>query len=145
MLEKRNVNQRMAFLLLLIVNVLFFVYWRFATDDRATIVSQIQNLQINPTKIRVIGIANRGPGGQTPKAACLEWGPFPATDLPNIDAALAGLNLKQPAMQRTVGELAGVKRIAFFVREPDQAIVARIADLRRSFPETSIKAGPCPS
>jgi hypothetical protein len=145
MFERRNVNVRLIFLVLFIVNCAFFIYWRFGSDSRTAAAQRIQELQINPARIKLMGTASRGPGGQTPKAACLEWGPFAATDIPNVDAALAALGMKHPPLQRTVGETGGVKRVAYFVREPDPAMVARIADLQRGIPGTSIKAGPCPS
>jgi hypothetical protein len=61
------------------------------------------------------------------------------------EAALARLALAHAPLQRTVGEAEGGRRVSYFVREPDSATVARIADLQRTFPETAIKAGPCPS
>jgi hypothetical protein len=145
MSERRQGNLRLVFVVLLILNCAFFLYWRFSGDSRSSAAARIQELQINPGRIKLMGVASRGPGGQTPKAACLEWGPFAARDIPNVDATLAGLDLKQAPLQRTVGEAGGMKRVAYFVREPDAQLVARIADLQRSFPETSIKAGPCPS
>jgi hypothetical protein len=129
----------------LIVNVLYLWYWHFSGDSRSSAAARIQELQINPAKIRLMGTASRGPGGQTPKAACLEWGPFAAADVNAAEAALAALGLRQPPLQRTVGEADGARRVAYFLREPDQATVRRIADLGRSFPGTAIKAGPCPS
>jgi hypothetical protein len=147
MFERRNGNGnlRLLFLMLLILNCAFFLYWCFSPDSRTVAAQRIQELQINPGRIKLMGTASRGPGGQTPKAACLEWGPFAATDAAGAEAALAGLAMKYSPLQRTVGEAGGVKRVAYFVREPDPALVGRIADLQRSFPETSIKAGPCPS
>ena len=136
---------RLVFLALVIVNALFLWYWRFSGDNRTSATARIQELQINPAKIKVMGTASRGPGGQTPKAACLEWGPFAAADANAAEAALATLALRQTPLQRTVGEANGARRIAYFLREPDQATVRRIADLGRSFPGTAIKAGPCPS
>jgi hypothetical protein len=131
--------------MLLIANVAYFAYWVLNPDSRTAAASRNEDLQINPGRIKLMGTASRGPGGQTPKAACLEWGPFSAADIATPEAALAGLGLRQPPVQRTVGEAEGVRRVAFFVREPDAATVARIADLQRGFPETAIKAGPCPS
>jgi hypothetical protein len=145
MSERRNGNLRLLFIVLLILNAAFFIYWRFSAENRAAAASRIQDLQINPGRIKLMGTASRGPGGQSPKAACLEWGPFRASEIANVDAVLAGLKLRQAPVQRTVGEAGGMKRVAYFVREPDPAIVARIADLQRSFPGTSITAGPCPS
>lgn len=37
-----------------------------------------------------------------------------------------------------------LKQVAYFVREPDAATVARLADLQREFPGTQIKAEACP-
>lgn len=38
-----------------------------------------------------------------------------------------------------------LKQIAYFVREPDAAVVARLAELQREFPGTEVKAVPCPA
>jgi hypothetical protein len=37
-----------------------------------------------------------------------------------------------------------LKQVAFYVREPSEATVARITTLQRDFPGSEIKAGPCP-
>jgi hypothetical protein len=37
-----------------------------------------------------------------------------------------------------------LKQVVYFVREPDPAAVARLAELQRDFPGTEVKAGPCP-
>lgn len=37
-----------------------------------------------------------------------------------------------------------LKQVAFFVREPDAATIARLAELKRDFPTAEIKAGSCP-
>jgi len=37
-----------------------------------------------------------------------------------------------------------LKQVAFFVREPDAATIARLAELQRDFPTAEIKAGSCP-
>ena len=145
MSERRSGNARLIFIALILANVAYFAYWIMNPDSSTAVASRIVDLQINPGRIKLMGTASRGPGGQAPKAACLEWGPFAAADGSKAEAALAGLGLRQPLMQRTVGEADGAKRVAYFVREPDAATVARIADVQRNFPETAIKAGPCPS
>jgi len=145
MAERRHVGARLLFIVLVIVNALFFAYWKLSAETRAAAAGRIANLQINPTRIKLIGTASRGPGGQTPKAACLEWGPFAAPEAAKAEAALARLALSHPPLQRTVGEVEGVRRVSYFLREPDSGTVARIADLQRTFPDTAIKAGPCPS
>lgn len=38
-----------------------------------------------------------------------------------------------------------LKQIAFYVREPDEAIVKRIAQIQHEFPGSEIKAAPCPA
>ena len=145
MFERHKVNVRLLFFVLLLANAAFFAYGFFNSDARTAAIARIQELQINPGRIKLMGTASRGPGGQTPKAACLEWGPFAATEGAKAEAALAAVGLRQVPIQRTVGEQDGIKRVAYFVREPDSASVARIADLQRTFPGTAIKAGPCPS
>jgi hypothetical protein len=37
-----------------------------------------------------------------------------------------------------------LKQVAFYVREPSEATVARMTALQREFPGSEIKAGPCP-
>jgi hypothetical protein len=37
-----------------------------------------------------------------------------------------------------------LRQIAFFVRDPSEATVARLTELQRSFPGTELRAGPCP-
>ena len=37
-----------------------------------------------------------------------------------------------------------LKQIAFFVREPGEAAVAKLAEIQQEFPGSEIKAGQCP-
>jgi sporulation related protein len=37
-----------------------------------------------------------------------------------------------------------LKQVAFYVREPDEATVARVTWLQQEFPGSDVKAGPCP-
>ncbi len=59
----------------------------------------------------------------------------------SMAAALAGRGVQGVALDRRVGML---KQVAYFVREPDPAAVARLAQLQRDFPGTEVKAVPCP-
>ncbi|MDB5903990.1 MAG: hypothetical protein JWM26_2868 [Betaproteobacteria bacterium] len=145
MSERLKITAKTVVLALVALNVLFFVYARISLDNRAGAASRIEDLQINPGRITLLNAATRGPGGQAPKSACLEWGPFGAIDAGRAEVALGRLALPRPALQRTVGESAGAKRYAYYVREPDAGTVAQIAELQRSFTGTEIKAGPCPS
>jgi hypothetical protein len=136
---------RSAVIALAVVNVLFFAYARLSIDSRSNAAARVDELEINPDRIKLLNAATRGPGGNAPKSACLEWGPFAGGDTARVEAALGGLSLPRPPLQRSLGEGAGGKRYAYYVREPDAATVAQIAELRQSFPGSDIKAGPCPS
>lgn len=152
--ERKAVGLRLLFVALVIANVMLLAYQLFTPDPRATAAARIEELQINPGRIKLRDAASRGPGGHavgggksnrgTLYRACLEWGPFSGPDVSRADSALARLTLPQPALQRPLSEIDGVKRFAYFVRDPDAATVAEIAELQRSFPGTEIKAGPCP-
>ena len=151
MSERSKVTLRMIFVTLIVANALFFAYAALTPDTRAGAGSRIEELEINPGRIKLLGSATRGPGGQAAAKggkgayrACLEWGPFAAPDIGRAENALAKLDLAQPALQRPVNGAGGGNRFAYFVREPDAGIVAQIAELQRAFPGTEIKAGPCP-
>jgi hypothetical protein len=145
MAEKRKLSANAAVIALAVVNVMFFAYARFSLDTRAGAAARIDDLQINPARIKLLNTATRGPGGTAPKSACLEWGPFTGIDTAKVDASLGRLPLARPPLQRTVGEGAGGKRYAYYLRDPDAGTVAQIAELQSAFPGTDIKAGPCPS
>jgi hypothetical protein len=38
-----------------------------------------------------------------------------------------------------------LKQVAFHVREPDPAMIAKLTELQKGFPGTEMKAGPCPA
>jgi len=38
-----------------------------------------------------------------------------------------------------------LKHVAFYVREPSEATVARLTVIQKEFPDTELKAGPCPA
>ena len=151
MSESRKVSLRMILITLIVANVMFFAYSVLTPDTRAQAGTRIEELQINPGRIKLMGSATRGPGGQAVNdkgarsgyRACLEWGPFAASDIGRAETALGRLALPQPAVQRPAADSGG-RRVVYFVREPDAATVAQIAELQRSFAGTEIKAGPCP-
>ena len=153
MSERNNVTLRLMLVVLVVANVMVFAYSALTPDTRAQAGTRIEELQINPGRIRLLGSATRGPGTQAGASggrsgyyrACLEWGPFSGQDLTKADSALARLALPQPPVQRPLDEAGGSKRYVYYVREPEAEVVARIAELQRSFPGTAIKAGPCPS
>lgn len=142
--SRRKITARTVVFALVAANVLFFAYARISLDGRASAASHIEDLQINPGRIKLLNAATRGPGGQAAKSACLEWGPLAPLDAAKAETALGRLGLPRPPVQRTLGEAGGLKRVAYYVREPDATAVAQIAEIQRSFPGTQIKAGPCP-
>ena len=145
MSENGGVALRSAVIALAVINVVFFAYARISLDNRAGAASRVDELQINPARIKLVNAATRGPGAGTAKSACLEWGPFGVADSAKAEAALQRIGLPRAPLQRSIGESGGAKRFAFYVREPDAGAVAQIAELQRGFPGTNIKAGPCPS
>jgi hypothetical protein len=56
-------------------------------------------------------------------------------------AMLKAKGVRSAVMERREGI---IKQAWFFVREPGEAVVARLAELQREFPGSQIKAGPCP-
>ena len=153
MRDARGAALRAALIILLLANVILFAYLAFAPDPRAQAAARIEELQMNPGRIVLLGVANQGAGSAAPEGkrgktapfgACLEWGPFTAADAARVDSALARLALRDTPLQRPLNEAVGAKRYAYFLREPDPATVSQIAELRRNFPGTEIKAGPCP-
>ena len=143
MTEKRKAMLRMVAIALLVLNVLFFVYGQFAGEDRA-VARRIEQLQINPERIKIVAAATRGPGSAPadPSAfrACLQWGPLAGTAVGRAEAALAELSLSQAPLQRRLQN----ERFAFLLREPDSATIARVAELQRAYPGTELRAVPCP-
>ena len=136
--------------MLVVANLMVLAWSALRPDPHTRSAERIEALQINPGRVKLVGAATRGPGGQSGSGqsaiyrACLEWGPFSGLETGKAEAALARLELDTPPLQRTVGEAGGAKRYAYFVREPEAEVVARIAELQRAFPGTAIKAGPCP-
>lgn len=68
MAEARVTWLRALFFALLIVNVIALAYLAFRTDPQIVARTHIEELQINPGRIRVLLTAVRG-GGQTADAA----------------------------------------------------------------------------
>jgi hypothetical protein len=132
-------------LMLITANVLFFAYTRIVADERDRSALHLQALQINPARIKLVSAGTRSVSGEMDKSACLEWGPLALIDLAQAETSLRSLELPQTPLQRRFADANGVARVAYYVRDPNAAIVARIAELARSFPGTQIKAGSCPT
>ncbi|HWI15288.1 MAG TPA: SPOR domain-containing protein, partial [Burkholderiales bacterium] len=59
----------------------------------------------------------------------------------NMAAKLKDSGVQGVALERRENML---KQIAYFIREPHPAAVARLAEIAREFPGTDVKAVPCP-
>ena len=153
MSERKAAHLRLALTVLLVLNVAAFVYIVLARDSGPGAAQRIRSLQINADRIQLLGAANRGPGqagapGKTEQGvrygACLEWGPFDPTHTREVESALAQLKLPDAPTRRALNDAAGANRYSYVFREPDSALVARIAELRQAFPGSTIRAAPCP-
>ena len=137
---------RLLFLLLLLANFIGFAYIRYA-ESRAGTDAQIALLQISPEKLKLLkprgkdNAAAALPSSQpAPALVCLEWGSFTAEDAPRAAAALARFDLAGKLSRREVSD--GGRRI-FVIRDPGDAIAAKIAGLTADFPSAQLKATAC--
>jgi hypothetical protein len=152
MVERKAARLRLAITFLIVLNIAALAYIVLAPETPSRAGARIEALQINAERIRVLGAASRGPGqGASPSkaeksatAACLEWGPFAVSDTPKVEGALAQLGLAEPPAQRESNDASGAKRYTYLVREPNSAVISKIAELRGAFPGTEIRAAACP-
>ena len=222
---------RAFFLLLVLVNLVFFAYAHVMREGGGA-ENPIPQLQISPDKIKLMK-ATAGPVVERPKpappsktattapSACLEWGIFAGPEVARAEAAIAGLELPQTSVLRTVVDTSGywvympplktkadvdrkigelkalgvtefivvqdqtpwrnaislgifktdeaaqarlaelrakgvrtalaerrenfLRHVVFLVREPDDAIAARLAEIKAGFPGSELKAIVCPA
>ncbi len=112
----KNIPMRRLFLLLVLVNLLFFAWhqWQRSSEDPA---AQIAGLQVNPENIRPLAVdtsaAQRPAPGPAPAPAttaveaCAEWGVFSGAEVARADGALAALGLPAEVLQRRVADIDG--------------------------------------
>ena len=152
MAERRSAALRLLAITLLIANAALAVYIALTPSPEAGTARRIQALQINAGRIKIIDAASRGPQGPdaTEKAdrsaagACLEWSPLDAANVSKAQAALGKMGLADRSMRRSLEEAAGAARYALYIRDPDQTVVAQIAEIQSSFAGSAIKAVSCP-
>ena len=102
---------RLAFLMLLLIDLVAFGYIRFA-ESRSGAGGQLALLQIQPDKIKLLKSGTRSTAGRDkaaltrPQAAqvCLEWGIFGAEDAARAAAALAKLDLGDKVSRRETSD-----------------------------------------
>ena len=106
---------RTAFLLLVLANLAFFAWSRYAAPPDAAADPLPLSRQIEPEKLKIIAPADLPPpAAQKPAAAqpaaalkCMEWGSFTLADAPRAEKALEPLTLGARLAQRRTEELAG--------------------------------------
>ena len=110
---------RLLFLALVLANLAFFAYTRFAGESAAR--SSFSQLEVSPEKIRVLKASGKSPpdriappAGAAPAnmataapTACIEWGVFAGPAVARADTAIARLELPQERVERTVTDAGG--------------------------------------
>jgi hypothetical protein len=152
MAERKSARLRLIFLGLVAANLLVFTLLKVRTDPNEAAAMRIEEVQINAESVKLLGAATRGAGqaaaGTNPsggaKPACLEWGPVSREDAAAAAGALEKLALTHPPVRRPASDSGEAERFVYYLRDPDSATVAQIAELRRAFPGTRIRAGTCP-
>ena len=148
MSERTRTRLRLLFIVLVAANVLVFTLFKLRPDPNEAAALRIKEVQINAGSVKLLAASTRGAGETTASmaagVACLEWGPIAAGDVAAADSALEKLRPSTAVVRRSVPDGAGGERFAYFVREPDKALVGRFAELQRTFPGTQINAGKCP-
>ena len=102
---------RTLFFLLVLANVAFFAWWRFAASPDAGADPLPITRQIEPEKLKIISPADLPaapvvqkpappPPPAPPPIACLEWGSFTAADAERVEKALEPLALGARLTQR---------------------------------------------
>jgi hypothetical protein len=138
---------RTAFLILLLVNVGFFAWWRYgsppdAAADPAPLARQIDPEKLKvvapkdlppPTPVKPVAAIRAEPPPPPPVALkCLEWGSFTLTDAPRAEKTLEPLSLGPRLSQRRTEETAGwwVFIPAQKAANPRQAALRKASELR---------------
>ena len=103
---------RTLFLLLLLVNVVFFAWSRYVAPPEAVADAVPLGRQIEPEKLKVIAPSDLPPVAARPAPSpvvlkCIEWGSFALGDAPQAQAALEPLQLGPRLAQRRTEESAG--------------------------------------
>jgi hypothetical protein len=103
---------RTLFLLVVLVNVLFFAWSRYIAPPEAVADPQPLVRQIEPLKLKVIAPGELPPVAARPAPApmvlkCIEWGSFTVADASQAQAALEPLQLGPRLGQRRTEESAG--------------------------------------
>jgi hypothetical protein len=110
---------RALFLLLVLANLAFYVWWRYGAPADAADPAPLSR-QIEPEKLKIIAPAELPPPPAAAKkpapVACLEWGSFTVADAPRAEQALEPLALGARLARRRTEEVA-----AWWVFIPPQA------------------------
>ncbi|HYN12721.1 MAG TPA: SPOR domain-containing protein [Burkholderiales bacterium] len=103
---------RALFLVLILANLAFFAWARYASQPEATDGTAPPGRQIEPEKLKIVAPAETAALAVAPKPApgtalkCLEWGSFTVADAPRAEKALEPLTLGARLGHRRTEELA---------------------------------------
>jgi hypothetical protein len=99
---------RALFLVLVLANLAFFAWARYASLPEATDGTAPPGRQIEPEKLKIVAPAEAAAPKPAPATAlkCLEWGSFTLADAPRAEKALEPLTLGARLGHRRTEELA---------------------------------------
>jgi sporulation related protein len=103
---------RALFLVLILANLAFFAWARYASQPEATVETSPPGRQIDPEKLKIVTPAELAALAVAPKPApaaalkCFEWGSFTVADAARAEKALEPLTLGPRLGQRRTDELA---------------------------------------
>ncbi len=137
---------RTVLLLLLVANLTLFAYTRLDSAGSGEAVRLRE--QVRPDKLVILTpqqVAALGPGKVASLAdVCLEWGPFSDAERTRALADLEPLALGRLLTQRRLDARGATPaQTMLVVRDPQQAVVARIKELQAQYGGSDVKAGAC--
>ena len=140
---------RLLFLILLLLNAVAYGYIRFA-EGRAGSDNQLPLLQIAPEKMKLLKPGAAPPprsdaARAQPQLVCLEWVVFAGEESARAVSALMKVGISDNVTQRetAVAGSLGNKTTVFVIRDPGDALAAKIAALKADFPAAQLKVTTC--
>jgi hypothetical protein len=139
---------RIVLALLLFANLTLYAYTRL---DMGTGEGVLLQDQVQPDKIKLLTPQQVAALGPTKVAAladvCVEWGPFSDADrgraLADLEPLALGRLLSQKRVEYVPPRQQAIAQTLLVVRDPQQAVVARLKDLQAQYPGSEIKVTAC--
>ena len=139
---------RLLFLILLLLNAVVYGYIRFA-EGRAGSDNQLPLLQIAPERMKLLKPGAAPPPRNDDRALSLNSSAWNGADLraksPRAVSALMKIGISDKVTQRetAVAGPPGNKSTVFVIRDPGDALAAKIAALKADFPAAQLKVTTC--